>query len=204
MRTGVIVLGQHSSSPGERAAAERCAEYMASQGRRNVRVAFHSGSPGSEQVMLEMNAEGVDTFAIVPLSISEGRKTVWLMPKGLRLPDNCGSWAIIGGKDVATRFATALGPDPRMASALTAREGDPGEGEAVLLLSRGSSHSQCRKTAEYYAEAFREKGWRAECAYCRHGTGVQEAVSSIVGDGYGRIRVVPLFIGFDGASAEAA
>ncbi len=114
MKTGIIVLGQHSDSPGGRRVAERFAEHLESKGRKTVRVAYHSGSPGAEEVMLSMNREGVDTFSIVPLSVSEGRKTVWLMPKGLRLPDNFGSWTMIGGKDVATRFATALGADPRM------------------------------------------------------------------------------------------
>ncbi len=204
MKTGTIVLAQHSDSTGERRVAERCARYLEEHGRKNVRIAYHSGEPGSERVMLEMNAEGVDTFAIVPLSISEGRKTVWLMPKALRLPDNCGSWTMIDGKDVATRFATALGRDPSMASALAEREGRPDKDTAILLLARGSTHSDCARTSEFYADALREAGWRTECGYCHHGRTVEEAVEALVGEGYGRIRVVPLFVAFDGRSADDA
>ncbi len=202
MKTGTILLAQHSSSPGERMIAERCAEYLRSKGRKDVRIAFHSGSPGSEEVMLAMNEEGIDTFAIVPLSISEGRKTVWLMPNAMGLPDNCGSWRMIGKKDVATRFATALGQDPRMASALVRREGSPEDGTGILLLSRGSTHSQCRKTAEYYADALRGAGWKVECGCCLHGRPIGEAVESLKDAGAVRIRVVPMFIAFDGRSAE--
>ena len=204
MKTGTIVLAQHSGSPGERRMAERCAGFLESRGRKNVRIAYHYGSPRSEDVMARMFDDGVDTFAIVPLSISEGRMTVWLMPDAMGLPDNCGSWTMMGGRDVATRFATALGRDPAMASALAEREGEPVEGTAVLVLAHGSSHSQCARTSEFYADALRRAGWRAECAYCRHDRGIKDAVSSLAEEGYGRIRVVPLFIAFDGRSASEA
>lgn len=204
MKTGIIILGQYSDSPGENKLLTRCARYLSSKGRKRVCIAFHSGTPGSEDVMLQMNADGVDTYAIVPLAISEGKKTVWLMPKALRLPDNCGSWTIIDGKDVATRFATALGQDPGMASALAEREGRPEEGTAILLLARGSTHSTCSKTSEYYADALREKGWTVECGYCHHGRSVEDAARAILDAGFSRIRVVPLFIAFDGKSADRA
>ncbi len=197
-------MAQHSDSPGERKVAEMCARFLEENGRKNVRIAFHSGSPGSEEVMLDMNREGVDTFAIVPLSVSEGRKTVWLMPKAMRLPDNCGSWTMIDGKDMATRFATALGPDPDMASALAEREGKPEDGTAIMLLARGSTHSSCARTAEFYADALRKAGWHVECGYSVHGRTVKDAAKAIVDSGFGRIRVVPLFIAFDGRSSEDA
>ncbi|MBQ7979352.1 MAG: hypothetical protein IJ248_06350, partial [Candidatus Methanomethylophilaceae archaeon] len=72
MNTGVIVLGQHSGSAGERAVAERCAGFLRDNGRRNVNIAFHYGTPSSDIVMESMNLDGVDTFVILPLAISEG------------------------------------------------------------------------------------------------------------------------------------
>ncbi len=83
--------------------------------------------------MEAMHDEGVDTFCIIPLTVSEGRHTVWLMPGSVSLPDNFGLWTYVHGKDVATRFATALGSDARIAGSLVDREEAPDPGAAILL-----------------------------------------------------------------------
>jgi len=204
MKTGIIVLGQHSESPGERAVADRCASFLVEKGRKYVNTAFHYGTPSSDTVMERMNLEGVDTFVILPLAISEGRMTVWEMPRKLGLPDNCGSWRMMGGKDVATRFATALGKNYALADELIAREGPVDEESALLVISYGSENKDCSDTVEFYSDRLREKGWRTEVAYCRFGRSVGEAVSSLKELGIRRIRVIPLFISFDGAAAQRA
>lgn len=204
MNTGVIVLGQHSDSAGERAVAERCAEYLKGNGRKNVNIAFHYGEPSSDKVMERMNLEGIDTFVILPLSVSEGRMTVWEMPKKLGLPDNCGSWRIMNGKDVATRFATALGKNDALANELIERECTPDDDTTILLISYGSENKECSDTAEFYASRLEQAGWKTSAAYCRHGRTVREVISDFKKQGTDHIRVIPLFIAFDGPSAEQA
>ena len=204
MKPGIIVLAQHASSEGERAVAERCTDLLVRNGRRNVRIAFHYGTPSSDYVMTEMNKDGVDTFVILPLSVSEGKMTVWEMPKKLGLPDNCGSWRMMGGKDVATRFATALGKNYALADELSLREGDAEQDTALLFLAYGSETHDCEDTARFYSDRLEEKGWKTELAFCKHGRTVDEAISSIKNSEISKIRVIPLFIAFDGRNAEIA
>ncbi len=202
MKTGVIVLGLDSRSPGIRLLAEECAEHLKEKGRKGVRIAYLRGEPYAEDVMRAMHSDGTDTFSILPLSISEGKNTVWLMPASVLLPDNFGSWTMIDGKDVATRFATALGPDPRMLDALLEELGRPKPGEGVLLASRGSPHSSTAKTAEFYAEGLRNAGWKAEWCADRYGTPVEDAVGSLRSQGVDKTIVIPLYVAFDGPSSE--
>ena len=201
MKTGIIVLGQHSASAGERSVAERCADYLRKNGRKDVHIAFHYGDPSSDEVMESMNLKGTDTFVILPLTVSEGQMTVWSMPKKLGLPDNCGSWRMMNGKDVATRFATALGKNYALADELVAREGPVDERTALLFISYGSRNKDCEDTARFYSEKLGEKGWKTDIAFCRFGRTVDEAVSSLKSEGIDRIRVIPLFIAFDGPAA---
>ncbi len=202
MKTGVIVLGLDSRFPGIRLVAEECADYLRKEGRKDVNVAYLRGEPYAEDILRRMHRDGVDTFSILPLSISEGRNTVWLMPASVLLPDNFGSWTIIDGKDVATRFATALGPDPRMLDAILTELGRPKQGEGVLLASRGSPHSTTAKTAGFYLEGLRNAGWKAEWCADKHGTPVKDTIYSLRSQGVDKTIVMPLYVAFEGPSSE--
>lgn len=204
MKSGIIVLAQHAGSEGERSVAERCANYLRSNGRKNVHIGYHYGTPSSDTVMESMNRDGVDTFVVLPLSISEGKMTVWTMPKKLGLPDNCGSWRMMNGKDIATRFATALGKNYALAEELISREGAVRQDTALLILAYGSETRESEDTARFYAEELEGCGWRTEIAFCRHGRSISEAIQSVKGSGISRIRVIPLFIAFDGMAASQA
>lgn len=205
MKAGTIVLAQHSDSPGEVSFAERCAEYLRSRGRKNVRIAFHSGVPNSNDVLEEMfEKDGVDTFCILPLAMAEGNQTIWNMPRRMGLPDNSGSWRMVGEHDVATRFATALGRSKHMAEAVVRRMGGPVPGEGVLLLAYGSALSQSEKTAEYYAEALREAGWKAVCGFANHGRSATDAADELKREGCISVRVLPLCITIEGRSVSNA
>ncbi len=204
MKTGVMVLAQHSSSEGERAVAERCADYLRANGRKDVHIAYHYGTPSSDDVMESMNRGGVDTFVILPLAISEGKMTVWTMPKKIGLPDNCGSWRMMNGRDVATRFATALGKNYALADELIEREGPVRTDTVLLVIAYGSETKECEDTARFYAEKFEDQGWMTEIAFCRHGRTVEEAIASVRSSGIDRMRVIPLFISFDGKAAVQA
>jgi len=203
MKTGIIVLGNHSSEECIEV-AERAAEYLSSNKRKNVRIAFHEGTPSSDAVMEEMNLEGTDTFVILPLAISEGKTTVWEMPKKLGLPDNCGSWRMMNGKDVATRFATVLGCNHALAEELVQREGDVREDTALLLISFGSHDEDAVRVADYYRDELQNAGWMTDTCYCRHGRRIEEALDSLKQKGFSKVRVIPLFVAFDGKSATLA
>ena len=199
MKTGVIVLAMHSHIPAEVSFAERCADHLRSEGRKNVCVAYHFGEPDSCQTLESMfTDEGIDTFCILPLTVAEGNQTVWNMPKKLGLPDNAGSWRMVGEHDVATRFATALGRDSRMAEAILEYLGAPSDDAGILLLAHGSELSMSGKTAEFYAEVIREAGWKAECGFARFGRTTSEAVASLREKGCRTIRILPLSITVEG------
>lgn len=198
MKTGIIILGIDSEHEGLRPFARRCADSLINRGRKNVFVAYGRGEPFAADVMRRMHDEGTDTFSILPLAISEGKHTVWLLPGSVRLPDNFGSWTMIDGKDVATRFSTALGSDPRIADALVRREGGPHTSEAVVLVNRGSPHSSTERDIGFYTEAFRDAGWRAEHASTVHGNDIAKTAKGLVDEGFSRIRVIPISIRFCG------
>ena len=203
MKTGVIVLGMHSCIPAEVSFAEQCAEYLRSRGRKNVRVAYHDRD--SCEVLESMFvSDGIDTFCILPITVAEGNQTVWNMPRRIGLPDNAGSWRMVGEHDIATRFSTALGRDPRMAEAILEMLGSPSDDSGILLLAHGSELSMSAKTAEYYAEALRLNGWKAECGFARFGRSSAEAAQSLRGQGCVRIRILPLSITVDGGYMQKA
>ena len=205
MKTGCMVMGLHKSSQEERGLADDVVAYLSSRGRKNVFSVFLNGEDPYEVMASKFSNEGIDTFAIVPLCISEGKQSIWDMPAALHLPDNSGSWTMVGEHDVATRFATALGRDPNMADAITGRLGEPEEGTGILILAYGSNLSQCGKSASYYAEHIQSKGWKTAIGFTGIGSpDVSEASDELTGNGCSRIVVVPLFMTFSGKSAEHA
>ena len=205
MKTGCMIMGLHKGSPEERDLADRAVAYLTSKGRKNVFSAFLYGDDPYEVMASKFNDEDIDTFSIIPLCISEGRQSIWDMPAAIHLPDNSGSWTMVGEHDVATRFATALGKDPVTAEAIANSLGEPEEGTGILFLAYGSTLSQCGKTAGYYTDHIIKKGWKASFGFTKMGSpNVSESAEGLISEGCSRIRVVPLFIAFSGKSAESA
>lgn len=205
MKTGTIVLAQHSSIQAECDFAEACAEFLRSRGRRNVRVAYHSGHPSSESVITGMfETEGIDTFCILPLAVAEGNQTIWNMPHAMGLPDNAGSWRMVGEHDVATRFSTAMGREPSIAEGIARMLGPVSDDTGIIIVAYGSELSQSAKTAEYYAQELRNRGWKTACGYARHGPSVGEAADELRGAGCTVLKAVPLSITVAGRSMKAA
>ena len=190
-----MILGMDPSLPGCTEVAERCSDYLSGRGRKNVHVAYHKGSPGSRDVMESMfHDEGIDTFCILPLCIAEGQLTIWNMPASLHLPNNSGSWTMIGDDDVATRFATAMGADERIASEILRSLPENTDKEGVVIISYGSKLSQSAKTSAYYRDFLRDRGWDAECCSTVFGTDAKEAVSALMGRGRSILHIIPLMI----------
>ena len=50
----------HCPVPETVAVAQWYADRLTERGRKNVRVAYHSGAPYSDDVIREMNAEGIN------------------------------------------------------------------------------------------------------------------------------------------------
>ena len=197
-------MGLHKGSEEERRLANNIVAYLSSRGRKNVFSAFLYGEDPYEVMASKFNDEGIDTFSIIPLCISEGKQSIWDMPAAIHLPDNSGSWTMVGEHDVATRFATALGRDPVMAEAITEGLGEPVDDTGVLVLAYGSNLSQCGKTADYYTEYIRLKGWKAAFGFTEIGSPNVSEAAKMVSEGCSKIIVVPLFTTFSGKSAESA
>ncbi len=206
MKTGIIVLGRDSCNESENRTVMRCCEYLREHGHRNVFPAFHFGGPRSDDVVREMFLrDGIDTFSILPLAAAEGNMTIWHMPKQIGLPDNSGSWAMIGEHDIAVRFATALGRSARMAKAIMSEIGEPYEGCGALILYKSSELSIARKVADYYTEAVRSIGWTAECCGCPGSAGsLEETVRRLRDEGCSKLTVIPLFVSAGGRQYEDA
>ena len=200
MKTGIIVLGHDSNSRQCRNIIDRTCEDLRKDGFRNVSPAFHFGEPRSDSVIRSMFTDhGIDTFCILPITVSEGNMTIWNMPKQLGLPDNSGSWMMIGKHDVATRFATAMGTSDIMAEAIIRRMGVPKDDTGIIVLTHGSELSLSEKTAEFYSACLTESGWKSCCAYSRKGpTDIVEAAYELKDRGCKRFRVLPLSVTTDG------
>ena len=204
MKTGCMIYGLHSRSLEERHLAYEIADALTSRGRQNVFVSFLDDDPYSVMVN-KYEKEGIDTFVIIPLCISEGKQTVWDMPAAIHLPDNSGSWTMVGEHDVATRFATAMGRNQNIAEALAKRLGEPDDATGILILAYGSNLSQCSRTATYYSDHIRDKGWKTAYGFTRiGGPDVKQAAEELLSKGCSKIITIPLFITFSGSSAEKA
>jgi sirohydrochlorin ferrochelatase len=204
VKTGILIIGRDSRADGSVRSATALRDYLETKGRKNIRVAYHSGSPRPMDVMREMHRDGIDTFCILPQTVFEGRLTVWLMPADAGLPDNCGSWTMIDGKDVATRFATAPGEDDAMVEGVADRMGAPDGRTGILLVSYGSRLSMAAKAMRKYQEALRERGWPASFGFLSSDPSVAEGARELLDTGISRIRVVPLMISTEGKGfAEA-
>jgi sirohydrochlorin ferrochelatase len=200
VKTGIIVLGHDSESPQGRSIVMKICSYLESKGHRNVFPAFHIGEPRSNGVIRMMFEEhGVDTFSILPVMISEGNLTIWNMPKRIGLPDNSGSWMMVGEHDVATRFATAMGASDVMADAILSRLGRPDADTGVIILTHGSELSLAERTADYYSERVKGSGWRSTSAYTKTGPrDIGQAVRELQNEGCRRFMIVPLTVTTDG------
>lgn len=87
MIPGTIILANERNEYTE-GIVEWYAEQLRQRGRKNVRVAYHNSDPYSDAILREMNSEGVNTIVVLPLLTSEGKMSVWKMPKQIGMPDN--------------------------------------------------------------------------------------------------------------------
>ncbi len=206
MKTGTILLVPHGGNGSSVTFANECARYLESKGRHNVSVAVGDGNRTPFEVMSSMfNEEGVDTFCILPLCISEGMLTVWRLPERLHLPDNAGSWTMVGDHDVATRFSTALGTSERMSEAILDGLGQPNPDRGAVLLFHGSELSVAGRVAQYYRERMVQAGWKCSEAFAKSGpVSPSEAVVRLISQGCGKVTVVPFYISADGGSYSRA
>ena len=202
MRTGIVVLGRDSRSPGCRELCDRMVRGLRGLGYRSVQAGYHRGEPFVREVILSMYREGVDSFAVIPMLASEGRLSTWIMPGEVGIPDCCGSWMIIDGHDVAVRFSTVPGVDPGLMGDVVASLGNDTR-RGILVLYRGSSLRMAEENAGRYAERIREMGFGVSIASVADGAGPAMAqMSSLRDSGCGRITILPLTMALEGRIGE--
>lgn len=205
MNTGVIVLA-HRRAPETEPVAEWYAERLRERGRKNVKVAYHDGSPGVEEVLREIRVPGVNnTMVVLPLLISEGDLSTWVLPKGIGMPDNSCSYTYITGTHIAIRFSTTFGRSDALSEALMERlsEVDAERTDGILLLYRGSRFKTVKETFLKHAGYLSEHGYPLiECNSLRYSdVPVSESLESLKERGAGRIVVLPMFL-YDGKSVR--
>ena len=201
MNTGVIVLA-HRRAPETEPVAERYAEGLRERGHKNVRVAYHEGSPSVEEVLREIRVPGVNnTMIVLPLLISEGDLSTWVMPKGIGMPDNSCSYTYITGTHIAIRFSTTFGRSDALSETLMDRLSEAGaEGtDGILLLHRGSRLKMAADTAMKHVGYLSEHGYPiVECNSLRYSdVPISESLASLKEKGAGRIVVLPMLM-YDG------
>lgn len=202
MKTGTLVLAMHSDIGEERAIAEKIKNHLLSKGRKNVFIGYHRGNPDCYEVFLEMNRQGVDTYCILPVLFSEGKQSVWNIPKHLTLPDNSGSWTMIGSHDVATRFCTALGFDERLAHSVSEDLGPSLKNHKAILLGYGSPLSVFGRTMSEYSEYLSESGWKNETVLVKNNSEpIENQFSANPGE---TIHVIPFAVSAKGKSIGGA
>jgi hypothetical protein len=198
MKGGTILLIRDSNDPSELSLAEKARSYLEDKGVLNIRIASHKGFPPIAEVMDSMFEEGTDSFAIIPMLISEGRLSTWIMPKEAGIPDNCGSWRMMGGQDVAMRFSTTPGVDRDLMDSVADSLGEPEKGTGILLIHYGSGLSMAAKNIGMYADRISKRGWPVSYAALSKGSEeLERAVRELSEKGVSKVRVLPAFIHFD-------
>ena len=141
MKTGVIIYS-HRADPLSRDLAEYYAEELRIRGHKDVNTAYHGGEPGIKNVMEKMNVRGMNnTFVVIPMVISEGDLSTWILPKEMDMPDNSCSFTYLTGMHTAIRFSTALGESEYLSRLLLKRlkESGAGKDDGILIVSRAWS-----------------------------------------------------------------
>jgi len=205
MNTGVIVLA-HRKAPEVEPVAGWYADRLRERGRRNVRVAYHEGSPSVEEVLRDIRVPGTNnTVVVLPLLLSEGDISTWLMPKGMGMPDNCCSFTYITGTHIAIRFSTAFGKMEALSEVLMHRMSEAGaeKDDGILLIGRGSRLDMCMDTVRHHADCIRDRGFcNVEYNTLKHSDrSIRESVASLKEKGVKRIVVLPMFL-FEGRSVK--
>lgn len=205
MNTGVILL-VHRHGEEVDPVARWYLERLKERGHRNVRLAYHEGSPSMEEVLREIRVPGVNnTMVVLPLLVSEGDLSVWRMPKNMGMPDNSCSFTYITGTHIAIRFSTAFDRADALSEVLLKRLKEAGARpeDGVLLVHKGSKLEMSGRAAEKHAQYIREHGFpQVECNSVKYGMkDLSESVRSLEREGAKRIAVLPMFL-FNGKSVR--
>jgi len=205
MNTGVILL-VHRHGEEVDPVAGWYLERLEEKGHRNVRLAYHEGSPSMEDVLRDIRVPGVNnTVVVLPLLVSEGNLSVWRMPKGMGMPDNSCSFTYITGTHIAIRFSTAFDRADALSEVLLKRLKEAGAGpeDGVLLIHKGSELAMSGQAAEKHAQYIRDHGFPlVECNSVRYGKeDLSESVGSLKKGGARRIVMLPMFM-FAGESVR--
>jgi len=198
MKTGVI-LYSHLSNESARSVAEWYATGLRERGHKDVRVAYHKGNPGIEETLRGMNVHGMNnTFVVIPLLLSEGDLSTWVLPKKMAMPDNSCSYTYLTGMHIAIRFSTAIGESDALSETVLKRVKEKGahKDDGILLVSKGSRLSMNVKTLNRIAGYVEGHGFGNVSLAVLDGEGpsIASSIGSLMEKDVKRLIIVPLFL----------
>ncbi len=198
MKTGVI-LYSHRADPLSHDITEWYAEELRRRGHTDVNTAYRKGDPGIDETMRRMNVRGMNnTFVVIPMVISEGSLSTWILPKEMDMPDNSCSFTYLTGMHTAIRFSTALGESENISKLIIKRLKEAGaeKDDGILLVSRGSVLKMNLEFMKRNSVYVQDSGFpnTAFAVLDHEGPNVASAVGDLMEKGAERLVVLPVFL----------
>ena len=198
MKTGVI-LYSHLCDESSRSMTEWYAERLREKGHKDVRTAYHKGSPSIEETLKNMNVHGMNnTFVVIPMLLSEGDLSTWVLPKEMGMPDNSCSYTYLTGTHIAIRFSTAIGESEALSETVLKRIREKGANsdDGILLVSKGSRLSMNLKSMNRIAGYVEGHGFKNVSIAVLDGEGpsVAASIANLMEKDVKRLIIVPLFL----------
>ena len=202
MTKGIIIVGYGTRTGNLTEILEKQAARLRARGIRNVYTAyFRVSSPTIQEAVSKAVADGCNDILAIPYYIAEGRLTYELIPSKLGLDTGSSrGTALIDGKEVRIRMATAFNTAPALTDILVDCIADNGGDmdTGILILGHGSRDltSSNEEIISLNARRLRSIGYR----HVAHSFNefveptIAEALKALAGEGVSRIITIPLFI----------
>lgn len=202
MTKGIIIVGYGTRTGNLTEILEKQAARLRARGIRNVYTAyFRVSSPTIQEAVSKAVADGCNDILAIPYYIAEGRLTYELIPSKLGLDTGSSrGTALIDGKEVRIRMATAFNAAPALTDILVDCIADNGGDmdTGILILGHGSRDltSSNEEIISLNARRLRSIGYR----HVAHSFNefveptIAEALKGLAAEGVSRIITIPLFI----------
>ena len=202
MTKGIIIVGYGTRTGNLTEIIEKQAARMRARGIGNVYTAyFRISSPTIQEAVSRAVADGCNDILAIPYYIAEGRLTFEMIPAKLGLDTGSSrGTALVDGKEVRIRMASAFGSSPALTDILIDRIADNGGDmdTGILVLGHGSRDltSSNEEIMTLNAKRLRAIGYRHVAHSFNEfvGPAIAEALKALAEEGVSRIIAVPLFI----------
>ena len=202
MTKGIIIIGYGTRTGNLTEIIEGQAARLRARGIGNVYTAyFRVSSPTIQEAVAEAVGDGCDDLLAIPYYIAEGRLTYEMIPDKLGLGTGSSrGTALVGGKDIRIRMASAFNSAPALTDILIDRIADSGGtmDTGILIIGHGSRDltSSNEEVISLNARRLKAVGYR-HVAYSFNefvGPAIADALKGLASEGVSRIIAVPLFI----------